>query len=354
MSVATKNPFALLDGTSLSLCLVPQSSHFSKEDDARPTTPPPQPKQEAPAPARTNQKPRGGPASRGGKYYQRGGKSAPRDGNQTQDGAQDPVSTEGQRKFEGRGRGRGGRGGGRGGRGRPFDRQSQTGKTDSDKKVHQGWGGDDGPTELKQEEAAVTDAVVEGSGDWAAPASGGDWSAPAPGGDAWETPATGDAWDTAAAGDATDAAAPGTRPPRKEREEEEDNTLTLDQYLAQQKSKEGILPKPEARKANEGTEGDLFKGATLLAKPEEEESYYVGKAKPSAKTRAKKEEKVYLEIDARFDRPSPRGGRGRGRGGEGRGGSRGRGGNRGAHNGAAPSAALVVNVDDETAFPSLS
>ncbi|KAK0506128.1 hypothetical protein EDD18DRAFT_1122111 [Armillaria luteobubalina] len=338
MSVATKNPFALLD-----------------EDDARPATPPPQPKQEAPAPARTNQKPRGGPASRGGKYYQRGGKSAPRDGNQTQDGAQDPVSTEGQRKFEGRGRGRGGRGGGRGGRGRPFDRQSQTGKTDSEKKVHQGWGGDDGPTELKQEEAAVTDAVVEGTGDWAAPASGGDWGAPAPGGDAWETPATGagDAWDAPATGDATgDAAAP--KPPRREREEEEDNTLTLDQYLAQQKSKEGILPKPEARKANEGTEGDLFKGATLLAKPEEEESYYVGKAKPSAKTRAKKEEKVYLEIDARFDRPSPRGGRGRGRGGEGRGGSRGRGGNRGAHNGTALSAAPVVNVDDETAFPSLS
>ncbi|KAK0478459.1 hypothetical protein IW261DRAFT_1483616 [Armillaria novae-zelandiae] len=338
MSVATKNPFALLD-----------------EDDARPTTPPPQPKQEAPAPARTNQKPRGGPASRGGKYYQRGGKSAPRDGNPPQDGAQDPVSTEGQRKFEGRGRGRGGRGGGRGGRGRPFDRQSQTGKTDSDKKVHQGWGGDDGPTELKQEEAAVTDAVVEVSGDWGAPASGGDWAAPAPSGDAWETPTTGDAWDTPAAGDASaDAGAPGNKPPRKEREEEEDNTLTLDQYLAQQKSKEGILPKPEARKANEGTEGDLFKGATLLAKPEEEETYYVGKAKPSGKTRAKKEEKVYLEIDARFDRPSPRGGRGRGRGGEGRGGFRGRGGNRGAHNGAAPSAAPVVNVDDETAFPSLS
>ncbi|PBK77251.1 uncharacterized protein ARMOST_09052 [Armillaria ostoyae] len=340
MSVATKNPFALLD-----------------EEDARPTTPPPQPKQEAPAPARTNQKPRGGPASRGGKYYQRGGKSAPRDGNPTQDGAQDPVSPEGQRKFEGRGRGRGGRGGGRGGRGRPFDRQSQTGKTDSDKKVHQGWGGDDGPTELKQEEAAVTDAVVEGSGEWAAPnaASGGDWGAPAPGGD-WGAPAPGgDAWETPATGDATaDTAAPVDKPPRKEREEEEDNTLTLDQYLAQQKSKEGILPKPEARKANEGTEGDLFKGATLLAKPEEEESYFVGKAKPSAKARAKKEEKVYLEIDARFDRPAPRGGRGRGRGGEGRGGSRGRGGNRGAHNGTAPSAAPVVNVDDETAFPSLS
>ncbi|KAK0208314.1 hypothetical protein DFS33DRAFT_1302693 [Desarmillaria ectypa] len=329
MSVATKNPFALLD-----------------EDDARPTTPPPQPKQETTAPPRPNQKPRGGPASRGGKYYQRGGKSAPRDSAQTQDGAQDPVSPEGQRKFEGRGRGRGGRGGGRGGRGRPFDRQSQTGKTDSDKKVHQGWGGDDGATELKQEEAAVTDAVVEGSNEWGASASGGDWGAPAPSGDAWET----------SAADATaDSAAPADKPPRKEREEEEDNTLTLDQYLAQQKSKEGILPRPEARKANEGAEGDLFKGATLLSKPEEEESYYVGKAKPSAKARAKKEEKVYLEIDARFDRPSPRGGRSRGRGGEGRGSARGgRGGNRGAHNGTAPSAAPIISVDDETAFPSLS
>jgi plasminogen activator inhibitor 1 RNA-binding protein len=62
--------------------------------------------------------------------------------------------------------------------------------------------------------------------------------------------------------------------------------------------------------------------------------------------RAEKKEKVYIEIDARFDRPS-RGGRGRGsdRG------RRGRGIARGSRANGAPAA---VNVDDETAFPSLS
>jgi plasminogen activator inhibitor 1 RNA-binding protein len=66
--------------------------------------------------------------------------------------------------------------------------------------------------------------------------------------------------------------------------------------------------------------------------------------------RAEKKEKVYLEIDAHFDRPS-RGGRGRG----GRGGDRGRGRDRGTRgrrgtNGTQP----AVNVEDENAFPSLS
>lgn len=66
--------------------------------------------------------------------------------------------------------------------------------------------------------------------------------------------------------------------------------------------------------------------------------------------RAEKKEKVYLEIDAHFDRPN-RGGRGRGdRGGRGRGrdrGDRGRRGTNGTPN-------VTVNVEDETAFPSLS
>jgi len=83
-------------------------------------------------------------------------------------------------------------------------------------------------------------------------------------------------------------------------------------------------------------------------------TFYQTKSAP--KPRAKKEEKVFLEIDARFERPD-RGGRGRGgrgadRGGERRG-TRGRGGPRGGrqnnNNGAA-----AVNVDDQTAFPSLS
>ena len=71
-------------------------------------------------------------------------------------------------------------------------------------------------------------------------------------------------------------------------------------------------------------------------------------SKSTPKPRAKKEEKVYLEIDARFERPA-RGGRGRGDRGERRP-ARGRGG-RGRANGAGTS---NLNVDDEAAFPSLS
>jgi plasminogen activator inhibitor 1 RNA-binding protein len=187
--------------------------------------------------------------------------------------------------------------------------------------------------------------------DWAAPAdtSAGDWGAPAAtsAGD-WGTP--------------SQEPAPGQQQPeaektdgarRKDRDqEEEDNTLTLDQYLAQQKEKEiAALPKLETRKANEGTEND-WDGVTRLEKGEGE-AYFSGKTKTVPKVRAEKKEKVFLEIDAHFERPA-RGGRGRGGDrGEGRSrGGRGRGGRgRGAANGTATG---TVNVDDETAFPSLS
>jgi plasminogen activator inhibitor 1 RNA-binding protein len=64
--------------------------------------------------------------------------------------------------------------------------------------------------------------------------------------------------------------------------------------------------------------------------------------------RAEKKEKVYLEIDAHFERPN-RGGRGRGERGRGR--DRGGRGRRGT-NGTQPT--VNVNVEDETAFPSLT
>lgn len=307
MSVATKNPFALL----------------SDED----SSPAPAPATKAAAPAsspaagaatRGSQKTKG-PASRGGKYYSRGGRPGP---NQPQ--AEEPV-TENQRKTEGRGRGRGGRGGpGRGGR-RPFDRHSQTGKTDSEKKVHQGWGGDEGKTELNAEEAAASDAAAE-----AVPESAVEGAEPA----------------------ATEGQ-PEARPRREREPEEEDNTLTLDQYLAQQKEKDAILPKLEgSRQANDGAD-DVWKDAVALSKNEDEESYFIGKGKSAPKARTKKEEKVYIEIDGRFDRPE-RGGRGRGRGGDrGRGAGRGRGAPRGAPRGQ-QNGGSNLNVDDETAFPSLA
>ncbi|KAG6911933.1 hypothetical protein DXG01_000180 [Tephrocybe rancida] len=330
MSVATKNPFALLDA----------------EGASRPPTPPPAPAPQAtpatPAQTRTSQKPRGGPAARGGKYYARGGaKSAPKDGNPNQNGVDEPAAAEGQRKFDNRGRGRGGRGGGapRGGR-RPFDKHSQTGKTDSDKKIQQSWGGADGNTELKNEEDATADATVEVN-EWTADSAtaGADWGSSAP-----------------EAGADTAPAAEGEKAegrPRREREpEEEDNTLTLEQYLAQQKEKDSAIPKLEATRQAEGA--DKWKDVTPLTK-DEEDAYFVGKGKSAPKARAKKEEKVFIEIDARFERPD-RGGRGRGGRGGDRGGDRARGGGRGrgGPRGGRPNAATAVNVDDQAAFPSLS
>ncbi|OCH96451.1 hypothetical protein OBBRIDRAFT_787008 [Obba rivulosa] len=331
MSVASKNQFALLED----------------ETSSRPSTPVSKPaptKEAAPASAPTTrggQRGKAGPASRGGRYYQRGGKK-PSQEKENQDG-NDETTGDVPRKSEGEGRGRG-RGRGRGdrarGRGRPFDRHSQTGKTDSDKKVHQGWGGDEGNTELKTETAAENDAAAEQSGDaWGVPETS-QWDAPAPTGDV-----------------AIEAEKPVERRRSREREvEEEDNTLTLDEYLKQRKGLE-LVPQLETRKANEGDDS-IWKDAVVVTKKDEDEAaYFVGKAKANApKVQKKKEEKVFLEIEARFERPSRGGARGRGeRGGErgtrGSGSGRGRGGNRGRANG---SSGPALNVDDQTAFPSLS
>lgn len=341
MSVASRNPFAILD-----------------DDDSRSTTPAAAPAPVAPAPAATGapaptrgtQRGRGGPASRGGRYYQRGGaKAAPREGQENGDDAaagDAPKRSEGGR---GRGRGRGERGRGRGGRGRPFDKHSQTGKTDTEKKVSQGWGADEGEPELKAETAAENDATAEANNEWGSAPVADSWGEPA----ATDAPAAGENGAAAAAG-AEGEKGEGRR--AREREpEEEDNTLTLDQYL-KQKQELNIVPKLETRKANEGDDS-IWKDAVAVSKKDEEESaYFVGKSKTgTVKPRTKKEEKVFLEIEGRFDRPA-RGGRGRGgdrpdrpeRGGRGRGrGGRGRANVNG-------NGAPTIDVDDQNAFPSLA
>ncbi|TFK30482.1 hypothetical protein FA15DRAFT_662440 [Coprinopsis marcescibilis] len=331
MSVASKNPFALLDA----------------EDNSRPASPPAKKAPVAPqaaAPAnRGQQKTRGGPASRAGKYYARGGKPSPNDAS-TPAGAEEP-GVDGRKSDGGRGgrgpRGRG-RGGNTGGRGRQFDRHSATGKTDSQKKVHQGWGGDEGNSELKTEQAAAADAAAEpATGEWAA-----DAIAPAE----WGTVEA----DAAAPADAEGKPESKPRKEREEREEEEDNTLTLDQYLAQQKDKDTVIPKLDGvRQANEGAGEEIWKGVVPLAKNEEEEAYFVGKAKSAPKLKSKKEDKVYLDFEGRFERPD-RGGRGRGRGGD-RGERRGaRGAGRGGRGQRQGGNAQTPNVDDQNAFPSLA
>jgi len=204
---------------------------------------------------------------------------------------------------------------------------------------------------LKTEQAATNDAAAENaeaSNDWAA--AGNDW------GITTADSGAPDPWASAAAGESVPVPE-GDKPeregrPRREREpEEEDNTLTFDQYLAQKKEKEtSLVPKLESlRVANEGADANIWKDVVPLQKNEDEGAYFVGKTKTAPKTRAKKEEKVFLEIDARFDRPD-RGGRGRGRGGD-----RGRGRGRGANSGrGGRQNGPELNVDDETAFPSLS
>ena len=163
--------------------------------------------------------------------------------------------------------------------------------SDSDKKIHQGWGGDDGIAELKTEQAATVDATVEsGANDWnAGPApeaadwagTGADTSA-----DPWAAPAAAvDSWaasnDPVAAAPAADTDKPEGRPRREREPEEEDNTLTLSQYLAQQKEKDLGIPKLEnTRKANEGASDDLWKDVVPLQKNEEEDAYFVGKVCP--------------------------------------------------------------------------
>ncbi|KAH9835592.1 uncharacterized protein C8Q71DRAFT_762697 [Rhodofomes roseus] len=343
MSVASKNAFALLED----------------EDSSRPSTPASKPaptKESAPTPAastRGTQKSRGGPASRGGRYYQRGGKPTAQG---TPDAAEDAAAGEGEaprKKFErGRGRGRGERGrGGRGGR--PFDKHSQTGKVDSEKKVNQGWGADEGDAEFKAETAAEGDAAADATSP-TADASG--WGAAETGADDWGVPAATEGTPAPEGEKAPEVRRGRDRDIREP--EEEDNTLTLEEYLKQQTEKDlAAVPKLEPRKANEGDDS-IWKDAVVVSKKDEEESaYFVGKSKSSVpKNRSKKEEKVYIEIDARFERPARGGGRGRGgdraergdRGGRGRG----RGGGRGRTNGT--SATPAVDVDDQSAFPSLS
>lgn len=334
MSVASANPFAILEAEESSPPGSPGPATKKKEASASQTTR---------APTKSK-----GPASRGGRYYARGGKT-PRDS--TQDGQEEaPVGDESASKKDGEGRGRG-RGRGRGdrgrGRGRTFDRHSGTGKTDSDKKIHQGWGGDEGGTELKAEEGGKTDAQAEGD----AVATDGWDAVPI---DPWSAPPSSDPWGAPPEGDSTPAAedekAENDRKPVEREHEDEDSTISYEQYLAQLKeTTTSSIPKLEGiREANEGADGS-WGDVVEHKKNEDEQAYFVGKTKATNKVRAEKKEKVYLEIDARFDRPN-RGGRGRGdRGGRGR--DRGTRGRRGT-NGTQPS--VTVNVEDENAFPSLS
>lgn len=195
-----------------------------------------------------------------------------------------------------------GRGRGRPQRGRQFDRHSAMDHQDSSKAVEQGWGGTDPEVELRQEQGAAQDArkeQVEERGE--------------------------------------NAAAQRT-------EEPEDRTLTLEEYLKAKEEKRAAVGAAAA--PGRTVAEDESYGQKLVRTGGED--YFAGmhpKAHTSAQQRPKKEGKITLEFEPRYDAPSaPRGGRGGGRGG--RGGPGGRG-------GSASSTGPVVNLNDESAFPSL-
>lgn len=157
--------------------------------------------------------------------------------------------------------------------------------SDSDKKVHQSWGGDDGNAERQVEEAALNDAVESANiNDWAAPADGAaggdDWASPADGAaggnDGWGAPPADEPTTPAPANGNVGVGKTDDRRRDRDREEEEDNTLTLEQYLAKQEKDNANIPRLEVRKANEGADDALWQNTTLLEKGEEE-AYFTGK-----------------------------------------------------------------------------
>ncbi|CAO3599868.1 unnamed protein product [Absidia cylindrospora] len=191
-------------------------------------------------------------------------------------------------------------GGGRPQRGRQFDRHSATGIVDSEKKEKQGWG----HAETAEAEAA-SDAVNPKD-----PAAAEETAAPA--------------------------------------EAEEEVVKTLDEYLAEKANKNLKVTLPEARKANEGADDAKWKDTVAFAKTEEPE-YLPAKEKAAKKEKTVKT-KVFVEIEQRFqEKPRFQREQRPARGGNDRRGGR----NNNSRRGGRQSNGVNVNLQDDSAFPSL-
>jgi len=131
--------------------------------------------------------------------------------------------------------------------------------------------------------------------------------------------------------------------------EEEEQVKTLDEYLAEKANKSLKVSLPEARKANDADDS-AFKGTVAFAK-EDFEEFYVSKETKTKKTTEKvRKEKVFVEIEQRFQekaRPEFRKNNDR-RGGRG-GNNNNKNNRRSTKNAAAP----AVNLQDASAFPTL-
>jgi hypothetical protein len=182
-------------------------------------------------------------------------------------------------------------------RGRQFDRHSGTGIADSEKKEKQGWG----HPETAEAEAAK---------------------------------------DTLKPEDPAAAEEPATPV------EPEEVVKTLDEYLAEKANKSLKIARPEVRKANEGADDSKWKDTVAFVKTEEPD-YLPAKEKATAKKEKARKEKIFVEIEQRFQE-KPRFQRDDRRGG--RGDRRGRGNNRRSGR---QSNGPAVNLQDDAAFPSL-
>ncbi|GAA5813038.1 hypothetical protein MFLAVUS_006504 [Mucor flavus] len=183
---------------------------------------------------------------------------------------------------------------------RQFDRHSGTGIVDTEKKVNKGWGKAENAEAEAAKDVQSTEAV------------------------------------------ATEEAAPV---------EEEEQVKTLEEYLAEKANKALKVSLPEARKANDSDEA-AFKGTVTFTK-EDFEEFYISKETKSVKKTSEKvrNQKVFVEIEQRFQekaRPEFRKTNDRrgGRGGNNNTKSNGR---RSAKTSNGP----AVNLQDASAFPTL-
>ncbi|KAJ1917169.1 hypothetical protein H4219_003359 [Mycoemilia scoparia] len=205
-----------------------------------------------------NAAPRPGP--QGTRYPARGGYRNVVHVDSSSDASFDRRRRGGPRSERGRGATRGGR--------RAFDRHSGTGLVDSEKKTTQGWLGKDNVTVADGEKAAED-----------------------------------------AQKDSQDAAGAET-PVENAVEEEEDNTLTLEQYYKERAAKL-LSDTKEARKANQGVTIDASQLKESVTVSKEEEEFFSATAGSKARKNKQQKEKVHVAIEQRFNQQeSRRGGRG--------------------------------------------
>lgn len=104
--------------------------------------------------------------------------------------------------------------------------------------------------------------------------------------DPWSAPPPTDPWGTTPAeGDnipaPEDEKADDDHKPRERELEDEDNTISLDEYLAQQKeTTASSIPRLEGiRGANEGDDDEVWANVVEHKKNEDEDAYFVGKVR---------------------------------------------------------------------------